>query len=105
MGSLSVDSIMGCYLHIALLWLGVGLCDGSYVTVMFKICYVLMNVYAWINEGCMSVHLGDLKVVLLYGWWNGTLFIHCTKYYLRVYLGKGVKVKNGKVMYKRYQMS
>ena len=40
----------------------------------------------------MDIHLGNLKVILEYGWWNGTLFMHHTKYYLRVALAKGVKV-------------
>ena len=41
----------------------------------------------------MNVHLGDLKVILWYGWWNGTVFMHFTKYYLRVSLSKGGKIK------------
>ena len=36
---------------------------------------------------------GDIKVILLYEWGNEKLFTHCTKYFLRVDLGKGVKVK------------
>ena len=37
--------------------------------------------------------LGDLSVMNWYEWWNGTLFTHCTEYYLRVELGKRIKVK------------
>ena len=45
------------------------------------------------DEVCVNVHLGVLKVIVWYGWLNETLFMHFTKYYLRVSLCKGVKVK------------
>lgn len=62
-------------------------------TLCFVIYYVLYHVYAWIDEGCINIHLGDLKVIVGYVLWNVTLFTHCAKYYLRVTLGKGVKLK------------
>ena len=47
----------------------------------------------------MNVTFGDLKVILWYGWWNGTLFMHSTYYYSRVVVYKGVEVKGkGKVL-------
>ena len=63
-GTLSLNNIMGCNLHIALMWLAVVLCDGSYVKVVFYYIYALVNIYALTEEGCVNIHIGDLKVKL-----------------------------------------
>ena len=51
-----------------------------------------MNEYGKIDDVFINIHLSDLKVMFWSEWWNGTLFMHCTKYYLSIVLD-GVKVK------------
>ena len=81
LGTLGVSSIMGCYLHIALVWLGGCLrwwflCE-DYV---LWCAYDSMNICGWIDEGYIcKLTLGNLKV------------IHCTKYSLRVAWGKELR--------------
>ena len=54
-------------MHIALVWLGVELDDGSCVNVVF---------YDWIDEG--------LRLYFGMNGGMGQLFVHWTKYYLRI---------------------